>query len=246
MKEMSKATLRRMHDSNFVTRIFRGSGIDIGGFPDPLSLYLEFFPLVKSVKIWDLNDGDAQFMEGIINESFDFVVSSHCLEHLHDPKQGITNWFRILKPSGYLVVTVPDEDLYEQGTWPSNKNYDHKSTFTIHKENSWSQKSHNILELLISLGESAEIKKVELIDRTHRYNFAKFDQTITPFSESAIELIVRKKTSEELHNLTNQTVDPKLKSPNLNRYLNQYTSDQITLRETSRHKPPFQDESDIN
>ncbi len=51
------------------------------------------------------------------------------------------HWLRVLKPGGHLVVTIPEEDLYEQGRFPSTFNLDHKWTFTIHKQKSWSAKS---------------------------------------------------------------------------------------------------------
>src|SRR3546814_15547357 len=118
MKECSKSIARRLADPNFAGRYFIGKGIDIGGAPDPLFLYEELFPRMEEVRVWDVADGDGQLMEGVADESYDFVHSSHCLEHLRDPEEGLRNWFRILKPGGQLIVTVPDEDLYEQGIFP--------------------------------------------------------------------------------------------------------------------------------
>ena len=88
------------------------------------------------MKIWDWEDGDAQYLSGVRDNSVDFIVSSHCLEHLVDPLEGLRNWIRVLKPGGHLIVTIPDEDLYEQGQWPSNNNLDHKHTFTVNKNSS--------------------------------------------------------------------------------------------------------------
>ena len=96
MKELSKSIPRRQRNPNFITKYFVGNGIDIGGFPDPLSLYREFFPLIDDIKIWDKQDGDAQLLNGLEDESLNFVHSSHCLEHLVDPFEGIANWFRVL------------------------------------------------------------------------------------------------------------------------------------------------------
>ena len=146
MQECSKTIIRRMSDPNFMRLYFKGRGIDIGGKPDPLTLYTELFPLMKSVKIWDKEDGDAQEMFSEDDEIYDFVHSSHCLEHLDDPVLALHNWLRILKPNGYLIITVPDEDLYEQGIFPSTFNKDHKWTFTIWKSSSWSKVS--ILSLI--------------------------------------------------------------------------------------------------
>ncbi len=198
MKECSKSIIRRLAEPKFVSRYFRGDGIDIGGAPDPLALYVELFPLMRGVKVWDLNDGDGQTMEGVPDAQFDFVHSSHCLEHLHDPEEGLRNWFRILKPGGHLVVTIPDEDLYEQGQFPSTYNADHKWTFTIFKTESWSGKSRNLTELIAALGAAADVQKIELLNATYRYGLPRFDQTLTPIGESGIEFVVRKRLEEEV------------------------------------------------
>ena len=100
MKECSKSIMRRLSQPNFVNRYFVGHGIDIGGGPDPLAVYRELLPMVASVRVWDRDSGDAQFMAGVEDESFDFVHSSHCLEHLVEPQEGLANWFRILRPGG--------------------------------------------------------------------------------------------------------------------------------------------------
>ena len=50
-----------------------------------------------------------------------------------------------------MVITIPDEDLYEQGVFPSRFNDDHKATFTIAKSKSWSPKSINVFDLANSL-----------------------------------------------------------------------------------------------
>lgn len=240
MKELSKSIFRRQRDPNFVTRYFKGAGIDIGGFPDPLSLYSEFFPLIESVRIWDLEDGDAELMHSVRDETFDFVVSSHCLEHLHDPYIGLKNWFRILKPDGYLVVTIPEEDLYEQGTWPSNKNLDHKWSFTIWKEHSWAPNSVNILALLQDLGESADIRSIRVEDSGYRYSVPSFDQTLTPVAESAIEFIVRKKTTREIVRKTSASANSKEINKELLPYFHQYLDDMDALKRMSKESKPFQ------
>ena len=122
---------RRAHDSRFATRYFVGHGIDVGGGHDSLALFVELFPLIRNVVIYDAPQGDAQKLVNVDDESFNFLFSSHCLEHVRDPVEALANWIRVIRPGGYLVISVPDEDLYEQGTWPSTFNSDHKTTFTI-------------------------------------------------------------------------------------------------------------------
>lgn len=190
--ETSKSVLRRLHDSRFVTKYFVGEGIDIGCGQDCIGKYAELFPLMRDVKPWDANDGDAQKMSGVADNTYDFVHSSHCLEHLVDPSEGLKNWFRILKPGGHMVVMVPDEDLYERGIFPSISNSDHKWTFTIWKKQSWSSRSINLLYLLQTLGDSAEILKVEVLDASYLPSAYKQDQTLG-IGECAIEFILRHK-----------------------------------------------------
>src|SRR3546814_1757808 len=112
--------------------------------------------------------------------------------------EGLRNWFRILKPGGHLIVTVPDEDLYEQGIFPSAYNPDHKWTFTIWKIASWSPKSRNPIDLVRSLGEAAEVLKLELLNATFRYSLPRFDQTLTPTGECGIEMVIRKRPAAEV------------------------------------------------
>jgi SAM-dependent methyltransferase len=190
MFETSKATLRRLHDTRFATRYFVGSGLDIGSGNDPLSQYQEFYPLAGAIYSWDMPQGDAQYVESVPDETFDFVHSSHCLEHMQSPYTALKNWLRILKPGGHLVCVVPDEDLYEQGFWPSRFNPDHKHTLTMYKTQSWSPVSKNLLSLLTEL--DCEVLKVELLDASHRFTIVQKDQTLSPAAECAIEFILRK------------------------------------------------------
>lgn len=198
MKECSKSIMRRTREPNFANRYFVGDGLDVGGGPDPLGLYREFFPRMTGVRTFDKEDGDAQSLNGIDDESLDFVHSSHCLEHLDDPGQGLGNWFRAVKPGGHLVVTVPDEDLYEQGQFPSTWNGDHKCTFTIQKGKSWSSNSINLLDLVAQLGDAAELVKIQKLDESYRYTLSRFDQTLTPIGECGIEMILRKRPAAEM------------------------------------------------
>lgn len=244
MKECSKSVQRRLHDPNFSNRYFVGDGVDIGGKPDPLSLYSELFPRIRSIRIWDWEDGDAQHMAGAGDGSFDFVHSSHCLEHLVEPREGLKNWFRVLKPGGHLIVTVPDEDLYEQGVFPSTFNRDHKWTFTIHKQHSWSPKSLNVVDLVLMLGDAAHVAKIELLTATHRANLPRFDQTLTPVGESAIEFIVRKRLPRELERL-GLSQRPEQASRELLVYLNQYRDDHNALKAAAREQPPFKNDKDL-
>lgn len=244
MKECSKAVRRRLADANFSHRYFVGSGIDIGGAPDPLVLYVELFSKITAVRTWDRDDGDAQKLTGIPDGSVDFVHGSHCLEHLDDPFEGLRNWFRVVRTGGHLVVTVPDEDLYEQGVFPSTYNRDHRYTFTILKASSWSSKSINVLALLESLGPEAQILKVELLDAGYRYALPRFDQTLTPVCESGIEMIVRKRLPDEVR-AGGRFPTPTQPERELRVHLNQYRDDATRMKASNSAAPPFRNDGDL-
>jgi SAM-dependent methyltransferase len=198
MHESSKSIFGKIRDSRYATRYIVGDGIDIGAGPDSIAQYYELFPLMKSCRTWDMPDGDAELMGSIKDNTFDFVHSSHCLEHMRNPSIALDNWLRILKPGGHMICLIPDEDLYEQGKFPSTFNADHKHTFTIHKRKSWSKDSINLFNLLSNTDYSIEIKKIELLDATFRYDYnryiqkPRFDQTLTPIGECSIEFVIKK------------------------------------------------------
>lgn len=197
MYESSKSIFGKIRDSRYATRYIVGDGIDIGAGQDSIAQYYELFPLMKSCRSWDMPDGDAELMGSINDNTFDFVHSSHCLEHMRNPSIALDNWLRILKPGGHMICLIPDEDLYEQGEFPSTFNPDHKHTFTIQKRTSWSKDSINLFDLLSNDNYPIEIKKIELLDATFRYDFnryiqrQRFDQTTTPIGECAIEFVIK-------------------------------------------------------
>lgn len=131
--------------------VLKGSGIDIGCGPDPV---------MPGVVAFDQAQGDANHVTRYFDRQFDYVYASHCLEHMVDPRAAIAEWWALVKPGGVLFVIVPDEDLYEQGVWPSRFNPDHKWTFTIAKHQSWSPVSVNLLDLAKGLpgGEVLDIR----------------------------------------------------------------------------------------
>jgi SAM-dependent methyltransferase len=138
--------------------VIKGHGIDIGCGPDPVS---------SAVRQFDLADGDANHITRHVHEQFDFVYASHCLEHMHDPRAAMLEWWQLVKPGGHLFFLVPDEDLYEQGVFPSRFNDDHKATFTLDKARSWSPVSINVRDLAASLP-GGEL--VSLVLQDHGYD----------------------------------------------------------------------------
>lgn len=190
MSNETKKASNRRKNTWLYNKVFSGYGIDIGCGKDILNKDNEF-PNIINVDAFDKEHGDAQFINRYIhNKQYDFVHSSQCLEHMHDPFEAIKNWYSIVKPLGYLVFSVPDEDLYEQGMFPSRWNNDHKWTFSISKKNSWSNKHINILDLIAILV-NINIIKLELIDTNYNYTITNVDQTRGD-AEAFIEVILQK------------------------------------------------------
>lgn len=43
------------------------------------------------------------------DESYDFVISSHVIEHFFDPVKAIKEWFRVIKKGGYIFIICPNQ-----------------------------------------------------------------------------------------------------------------------------------------
>ncbi len=174
MQETSKCRPIREARGDFV-KYLRGDGIDIGAGDDPLVVP------DGAVRAWDKTDGDAQTMAGVPDRSYDFVYSSHCLEHMRSVEEALRNWLRILKPGGFLYLVVPDYLLYEKLVWPSRYNADHKQSFSflvprrgVGRENHF-HIEQDLQPLLKSLG--CEVVSFIVEDMGFNYNFGLADQT---------------------------------------------------------------------
>jgi len=245
MKECSKSIARRLATSDFINQYFVGTGLDIGGKPDPLAIYQELFCQMGAVKTWDWEDGDAQYLEGVDDGEYDFVHSSHCLEHMRDPHEALGNWFRAVKPGGHLIITIPDEDLYEQGVFPSNFNLDHKWTFTISKKTSWSDKSINVLEMIQGLEGHYDVQRILLLSSTYRYNLPRYDQTLSPVAECGIEFVLRKRPGQEIADKGRWLRSSEQPSKEMRLHLNQHRDDLSTLKNSNGSRPPFENDDNL-
>lgn len=123
--ETSKARNRRMREG-FFELFCSGEGLDIGFGGDLVT---------NNSTGFDFEHGDAQMLKGVADETYDFVYSSHTIEHLPDPSEAIKNWFRVLKHSGYLIIYLPHRDLYEKKKQlPSRFNPNHIHYFLIDQD----------------------------------------------------------------------------------------------------------------
>lgn len=190
-REQSKSAKRRFNDGKFHNQYFVGYGIDIGAGNDSLAQYLHVFRGITKIDSWDKPQGDAQTLPGVQDNTYDFVHSSHCLEHMNNPQAALENWIRVTKSGGHIVITVPEENLYEHGKWPSRFNGDHKFSFSIHRTSYGMPSSIFVMKMLMKL-DNINIKKIELIDDFFNPSDLS-DQTRTVTTECCIEIILQKK-----------------------------------------------------
>jgi SAM-dependent methyltransferase len=119
---------------------------------------------------FDKEQGDAQnILDHLSSETFDCVHSSHSLEHMGDVPKALEEWWRLVKPGGVMIIVVPDEDLYEQGVWPSLFNREHAATFRFNKSESWSPVSFDLGKSCSALPK-ADVVSLERQDRGYDYS----------------------------------------------------------------------------
>ena len=128
----SSRSYKRRVKEGFYEKYIVGKGIDIGcsdyqrAISDQVDLYNDF----QTPKLKVTMCGDATYMKRVKDDTYDFVLASHILEHIKHPDRAIKNWFRILKPAGHLIICVPERDIFEfRKELPSYKNEDHKWYF---------------------------------------------------------------------------------------------------------------------
>jgi len=154
--ETFKARARRMREG-FFEKYSRGKGLDIGFGGDLLT---------KNCRGWDFEDGDAQYLRGLKDHSFDFVYSSHTLEDLPDLEAALKNWWRVLKPGGFFILYLPERDLYEKKlTLPSRWNPGHRHFFLLDRD----EKPHTVglLPLIARTISDYELIYAKVCDEGH-------------------------------------------------------------------------------
>ncbi|MCV7051541.1 methyltransferase domain-containing protein [Mycobacterium heidelbergense] len=121
-------------------------GIEIGG---PSALFKTVLPLYRFVAgldgvnfstetVWEGNieEGgnfkyyykrsgrqfisDATDLSEIAGARYDFLLSSNCLEHVANPIKALTEWKRVIKEGGAMIVVLPNKQ----------SNFDHRRPFT--------------------------------------------------------------------------------------------------------------------
>lgn len=175
--ETAKAHDRRVREG-FFDLYCKGRGLDIGFGGDPV---------VPGVQGFDFEHGDAQYLATVKDSTFDFVYASHTLEHMVDPRVALRNWWRVLRPNGYLLLLVPDRELYEKRlTLPSQWNSDHKTFFMLDAHEA--PDTVGMRALITETLNDAEIISVRRCDEGYQRQGSDH-----PTGEYSIEAVIRKR-----------------------------------------------------
>jgi SAM-dependent methyltransferase len=54
---------------------------------------------------------DASHLTDIPSGKYDFLISSHCLEHVANPIRALKEWLRIIRPQGIIAIVLPHKAL---------------------------------------------------------------------------------------------------------------------------------------
>lgn len=115
----------------------RGRGLDIGC--GPFKAYSHFIGVDNGnhdEKFGWNNKADviseATDLSLFADDSLDFIFSSHLLEHIQDMELALSEWWRVIKTGGHLVLYLPDDKLYPKVGEPG-ANPDHKHNLNQNK-----------------------------------------------------------------------------------------------------------------
>lgn len=176
--ETRKAHNRREKEG-FFDKYCQGEGLDIGCGNDVIK---------DGCSGWDIVNGDAQYLKGVPDGCFDYVYSSHCIEHVDDVRVALKNWFRVVKKGGYLLLYLPERDLYEkQSQLPSRWNPHHKHMFLLGGDTDQKDTLDIIEEIKNSLT-GYKIKYAKICDEGHTIT----NPLLPSDGEYSIEVVVQK------------------------------------------------------
>lgn len=144
----------------------KGLGLDIGCgpwkvFPHSIGLDGHAYPSLD-------NKGpnlvmDCRDLSLFADAMFDYIFSSHFLEHVEDPQATLANWWRKLKVGGVLILYLPHKDYYPNIGQPG-ANPDHKHDFL----------PEDIVRLMRGLGGWALLENETRGDETFDYEYSFF------------------------------------------------------------------------
>jgi predicted SAM-dependent methyltransferase len=199
---VKRKTGRRALGRDALAEVYiKGEGIEVGAFNSPLPVpegvrvrYVDIAPaeeLEMHVEEFrgrergldfvrpDIVD-DAQTLATVEDESQDFLIACHIIEHTEDPIGAFGNWLRVLKPGGILFVAIPDKRFtfdVERDATP----FEH--LLRDHEEGpAWSRHGHyeEVARLVMGVRDERKVKEfaeqnMEQVGHTHFHVWTQAD-----------------------------------------------------------------------
>jgi predicted SAM-dependent methyltransferase len=152
----------------------RGEGLEVGALNSPLPVndithvrYVDFETAEElrdrhvdlNFKVPDIVD-DGATLTSVPDDSQDFLIACHLIEHIEDPIGAMKNWLRVLKPGGILFLTIPDRrftfDYYRPTTTWEHLKRDHEEGPT------WSRASHfeEVIREVIGIKDDERVRQL--------------------------------------------------------------------------------------
>lgn len=111
----------------------RGRGLDLGCGPEKAFPHFRGVDNNKDEQLFGISATGADWiiptcekLDDFASATQDFVFSSHLLEHIKDHVKALREWWRVLKPGGYLCLYLPHKDFYPNiGTKGANPDHVH-------------------------------------------------------------------------------------------------------------------------
>lgn len=197
--------LPRWSRDPFYQRVFRGDVLDIGGSGDSLGRHRHVLTGITHLTVLDLfgchDAGVDQFIGGDaatdLGRQFDLVFSSHTIEHLDEPWVAAKQWWKMVKPGGYLFVIAPSWEHYERKVWPPTKNPDHRTAWVMLTESDHEWPAHvcgllNVVALENWAGDGfVNVLRATTLDEGFDPHTTR-DQTADGTCECGLEVVIQK------------------------------------------------------
>ena len=170
-------------------RYLYGSGIEIGALQKPLKLsegcqvryidrmtigkLLEHYPEMAKFPLQapDIVD-DGQQLAHIAEDSQDFIIANHFLEHCPDPIRSIHNMLRVVRQGGILYLAVPDKRHTFDVRRPATSYVALKNAYVSGQRSGTAELFHEWARLVIGLPpEEAKKRAEELIEEDYSIHY---------------------------------------------------------------------------
>jgi SAM-dependent methyltransferase len=157
-------------DRERLKKYLSGNGIEIGALQNPMDLagldvsvkYVdrcsaeelrEHYPELKTMNLVSPDIiADAHSLVGIKDNSLDFIIANHLLEHLANPIEALQNWQQKLRPGGVIFLALPDK------------------RYTFDKERALTTTEHVMSDFKLSAAERAPLDKEHYLDWAQHVN----------------------------------------------------------------------------